>query len=147
MISVCHDKAFYLLKEKIAAFLPSILSALLESPELGIRSALSEIICHLIIVSINSEDIEITENETKGQTEYSEDMDEEDTIKYIIRKLLTVFKNDKKDLSYKKLKGFFRIWLSFCKSSTGLCVWLIKKQKLLERILCKKHVDFRLLHG
>ena len=147
MISICHDLAYHLLRETIIPALSSIIGALLECPEMTVRSALADILCHLIIVAINSRDIDISETERKGDhMEWNENLGEEDTIKFVIRKLLLILKTDKKDMTYKKLKGFFRIWLSLAKGSSGLCVWLLKKHKLIDRLLCMRRLP-RLLHG
>lgn len=110
------------------------MSVLSDCPDMNVRGALSEVLCHLILVAISSAKIEIQDYDERIINENMKDPTDEEVIKYILKRLTTLFKVDKKDSHYKKLRGFFKIWDTLITSSIPIMEWLVKTNKFIDRI-------------
>lgn len=126
-----------ILRDVIWPNLKQIMHILLECPDANVRTAISDLVGHLILVAISSGKIIIHDTDSRGSSESISDTSDEDLIKQILKKMLALFKKDKKDTTYKKLKGFFRMWHYIVKNSTHLLLWLIKENRFIERILSR----------
>ena len=137
MVSVCHEKAMPILRESIYSNIKQVAHILLECPDANVRTAISDMVGHLILVALSSTDLVIHDTDSKGSSESLEDTSDEEVIKQILKKLLVLLKKDKKDTTYKKLKGFYRMWNYIAKNSSEILLWLIKENRFVERVLSK----------
>lgn len=135
MVSICHEKAIHILRRSIWPNIKQIAHILLECPDSNVRTAISDMVGHTILVAIASGRIVIHDSDSKGSSESLGENSDEDLIKNILKKLLVLFKKDKKDTTYKKLKGFFRMWLYLVKNSSEILLWLVKENKFIERLI------------
>ena len=125
------------LRNMILPHIQSIVGVLLECPEAAVRKSISDVIGHTILVALNSTCTEITDCDASESSEEIEDMSDEDVIKSTVAKLFSIFKREKKDTTYKKLKGFFRMWGYLAKGRDDLLLWLIKEHKFIEKLLSR----------
>ena len=142
MISICPERAMPILKEKIHPSISNIFEILLECPDASVKKGISDVLCHLILVAINFEKIDFDDDvKDASQNQESQPASNQNRIciKQILLFLQTIFKNDKKDTSYKKLKGFFKMWYTLGKSNTKLMLWLIRKCKLADKLYSTLH--------
>lgn len=137
LLSVCHEEAMPILRNMILPHIQSIVGVLVDCPEAPVRKSISDVIGHSILVALNSTGIEISESDSSESSEEIDDMTDEDVIKTTVLKLLQIFKREKKDTTYKKLKGFFRMWGYLAKGRDDLLLWLVKEHKFVEKLLSK----------
>lgn len=137
MVSVCHEKAMPILRQSIFPNIKQIAYILLECPDANVRTAISDMVGHLILVALSSTNLVIHDTDSKGSSESLEETSDEEIIKQILKKLLVLLKKDKKDTTYKKLKGFYRMWNYIVKNSSEILLWLIKENRFVERVLSK----------
>ena len=126
-----------ILRETIFPNIKQITHILLECPDANVRTALSDVVGHMILVAISSTNIVIHDTDTQGSSESVTEYDDEDIIKYVLKKLFNLFKKDKKDMTYKKLKGFYRMWNYLVKNSPEILLWQVKENRFIERLLSK----------
>lgn len=126
-----------ILRDSIWPNIKQICHILLECPDANVRTAISDMVGHIILVAISSKRIVIHDSDSKGSSESLDENSDEEIIKQVLKKLLALFKKDKKDTTYKKLKGFFRMWQYLIKSSSEILLWLIKENRFIERVLRK----------
>lgn len=86
-----------------------------------------------MLVAVGSAKIEIQEYDERIINENLKDLTDEEVIKYVLKRLSTLFKVDKKDSHYKKLRGFFKIWDTLISSSMPIMEWLIRTNKFIDR--------------
>lgn len=133
IISVAHESALPLLRTKVIPNIITVMSVLSDCPDMNVRGALSEVLCHLLLVAVGSAKIEIQEYDERIINENLKDLTDEEVIKYVLKRLSTLFKVDKKDSHYKKLRGFFKIWDTLISSSMPIMEWLIRTNKFIDR--------------
>lgn len=137
MISICHEKAMSILRHTIYPNIKQVAHILLECPDANVRTAISDMVGHTILVALASTNTVIHDSDSKGSSESLGDPSDEEIVKQILQKLLVLFKKDKKDTTYKKLKGFFRMWNYIIKYNKEILLWLVKENRFVERVLRK----------
>lgn len=129
-----------ILRHTIYGNLKAIIHILTDCPDANVRTAISDMVGHMILVSIASTNTVIHEADASSSEESESEISDEDIIKHVLKKLLALFKKDKKDTTYKKLKGFYRMWAYVIKNSSEILLWLVKENRFIERILSKRYL-------
>lgn len=127
-----------ILREMILPNIQTLVSILSECPEAPVRKAASDVIGHCILVALESTGTSITYSQRpvdhNNTDDLSDDVDE-NVVKTVLSKILVIFKKEKKDLSYKKLKGYFKMWSYIVKTRQDILLWLIKEHQFVETLL------------
>lgn len=134
IISITPESAITLLRLRVLPNIHTVMSVLVECPDATVRSALSEVLTQLVLVSINSAKIYIRETDERPINDNLVDPTDEEVIKLILKRLFSVFRTDKKDSGYKKHRGLFKMWDVLVHSSNHVLMWLVKKNKVVERL-------------
>jgi hypothetical protein len=121
IVSLIPERSAEILSNIILPSLASILHILMDCPDGMARKAVSDFLGHLLLVTIYKFKVEFTPEDITEDDELTV----ENIIKLILKKLSMVLAYEKKDMSYKKLKGFFNFWNVLCKSNQELMYWII----------------------
>lgn len=117
-----------------------VLAILTESTEANVRKAVSDILIHLILVAKNTLGIKLSPQSPFAPVQDPEPHPIEKLIKTLLFRLMLIMRVDKKDLKYKKLKGYFKIWSTLAKQSKDIIYFLIKSYELPKRIISSKQL-------
>ena len=116
-------------KMQTAHFATQISAILIDCPEAIIRHAMADVIGHWLLVIINHEGLKLATAKGGSTNEI--------LVHKVFNVLLRVMAKEKKDTTYKKLKGLFSMWKRLIESSPRIMNYLVIQNQFQSRVYSK----------